>query len=188
MRRADINDKAKVVDILARSFINESYLNWVLRYCRNKNKISVIMEYIFDEMMDKGEIYIDDTESAVALWNTEKQENISLEYILRNICFLIKNGFRTSILCLQMESKCQKMYPDKYLHLYIIGVLPEKQGSGLASLLLDPIIEKAKKDNIPVFLETASEKNIGIYKKKGFIAYGKIYESGITLTLMKKDS
>jgi GNAT superfamily N-acetyltransferase len=87
-----------------------------------------------------------------------------------------------------MDDKCHKMYPEKYLHLFIIGVLPEKQGLGLASLLLNPIIEKAKSENTPIFLETACEKNICIYKKKGFATYGNICESGITLTLMKMES
>ena len=58
----------------------------------------------------------------------------------------------------------------------MIGVLPEAQGKGLASALMNPIIQRMKEKAIPVFRETANPRNVDIYKKKGF----KIFE---TLTI-----
>ena len=58
-------------------------------------------------------------------------------------------------------------YP-RYCHLYMIGVLPEEQGKGLASALMNPMIRRMKEKSIPVFLETANLRNVDIYKKKGF--------------------
>jgi ribosomal protein S18 acetylase RimI-like enzyme len=68
-----------------------------------------------------------------------------------------------------------RKYP-RYCHLYMIGVLPEAQGKGLASTLMNPMLQSMKEKSIPVFLETANLRNVDIYKKKGF----KIFE---TLTI-----
>jgi ribosomal protein S18 acetylase RimI-like enzyme len=55
----------------------------------------------------------------------------------------------------------------------MIGVWPEAQGKGLASALMNPMIQRMKEKSIPVFLETANLRNVEIYKKKGF----KIFET-----------
>jgi ribosomal protein S18 acetylase RimI-like enzyme len=65
-----------------------------------------------------------------------------------------------------------RKYP-RSCHLYIIGVLPEAQGKGLASTLMNPMLQRMKEKSIPVFLETANLRNVDIYKKKGF----KIFET-----------
>jgi predicted acetyltransferase len=58
----------------------------------------------------------------------------------------------------------------------MIGVLPETQGKGLTSTLMNPMLQWMKEKSIPVFLETANPRNVGIYEKKGL----KIFE---TLTI-----
>jgi len=55
----------------------------------------------------------------------------------------------------------------------MIGVMPEAQGKGLASALMNPMIRRMKIRSIPVFLETANLRNVDIYKSKGF----KIFET-----------
>lgn len=79
-------------------------------------------------------------------------------------------------------------YPrdDSFYHLYLIGVLPESQGKGLASELINPIIEDISKKSIPVYLETANPINVEIYKKKGFTVFKSIPIEDITIYFMKK--
>jgi predicted acetyltransferase len=62
----------------------------------------------------------------------------------------------------------------------MIGVLPEAQRKGLASTLMNPMLQSMKEKSIPVFLETANLRNVDIYKKKGF----KVFE---TLTIRDHD-
>lgn len=62
----------------------------------------------------------------------------------------------------------------------MIGVLPEAQGKGLASTLMNPMLQRMKDKSIPVFLETENLRNVAIYKKKGF----KVFE---TLTIGDRD-
>lgn len=60
--------------------------------------------------------------------------------------------------------------PHWYLHL--LGVRPEAQGKGLSRAVLRPMFDAADGDRVPIFLETATETNVAIYKRMGFELLG----------------
>jgi ribosomal protein S18 acetylase RimI-like enzyme len=70
----------------------------------------------------------------------------------------------------------------------MIGVLPEAQGKGLASALMNPMIQRMKQESIPVFLETANLRNVDIYKKKGFKIFETLTIGDRNLVLMSTES
>jgi len=49
MRRAGREDKDTVVNILSKSFINDPHVNWLLEKSKCKNKLRIMMEYVFGE-------------------------------------------------------------------------------------------------------------------------------------------
>jgi ribosomal protein S18 acetylase RimI-like enzyme len=70
----------------------------------------------------------------------------------------------------------------------MIGVLPEAQGKGLASALMNPMIQRMKEKSIPLFLETANRRNVDIYKKKGFQIFETLTIGDRNLVLMSTES
>jgi GNAT superfamily N-acetyltransferase len=187
MRNATVLDRNIVVDILVKTFTNDPYTNWLIRDSSNQNKNKLLMEYLFDETIQKGEIVINDSNTAVALWNYERNERISIDYFKRNFLFLQKIGYPTCKLCIDMEKVIHKYYPKKYCHLYLIGVLREYQGKGYSSEIINNMIERMKDKKIPMYLETSTTKNVAIYSKKGFKEYKKIEREDMVLYLMKKE-
>ena len=188
MRKAGSKDKNIVVNILTVSFINDPHLNWILEQSKNRNKLKYTMEYIFEETLRKGEIYLSDDNTATALWNSEKEEKFSFHLILRDLSFLFRIGIKTIIRIMTTEKLTHNQYPknEEYYHLYLIGVLPEVQGKGLASSLMNPIIENMNIKSIPIYLETANPKNVEIYKKKGFIVFYTMQCGNTSLYFMRK--
>jgi ribosomal protein S18 acetylase RimI-like enzyme len=170
LRKAEYKDKAVVTNILAESFKNDPQVNWYLEESRNRNKLNILIDYVFEETIRKGEIYLSEDNMAAALWNSDKKEKFSLNFILRNLSFLFRIGIKSTIRILKMDKLAYSQYPKNrsYSHLHLIGVLPEAQGKGLASLLMNPILAEKKANKIPVYLETANQKNVAIYKRKGF--------------------
>ena len=187
MRKAEYKDKAIVTNILAVSFKNDPQVNWYLEESRNRNKLNILVDYVFEETIRKGEIYISKDNMAAALWNSDKKEKFSLNYILRNLSFLFRIGIKSTIRILKMNKLTYSQYPKNrsYSHLHLIGVLPEAQGKGLASSLMNPILAEKKANKIPVYLETANQKNVEIYKRKGFNIYNSIQTKDTTIYLMK---
>ncbi|NQU53857.1 MAG: GNAT family N-acetyltransferase [Bacteroidetes bacterium] len=188
LRKATRNDEEKVVNILCNSFKNDPHIKWMLEKSRNPDKLKSIMTSIFRKTITVGKIFLTTDETATALWKSEKKEKFNFEFIKRNLNFLFKVGVKSVVRILANESFTYKQYPktEKYFHLYAIGVLPESQGKGYASSLMNPILNEMEKNSRPVYLETANIKNVQIYIKKGFKIYNKWINNGIELYYMRK--
>ena len=175
MRLATMADVDLIKSILLVSFKNDPHLTWLLEKSENKFKLNVLIDYVVHQTLRRGEIYLTDNNNAVALWDFERNEKMSFHYIWRNLAFLVRIGVRSVVRIVKSEAHVHNNFHkySRYCHLYMIGVWPEAQGKGLASALMNPMIQRMKEKSIPVFLETANLRNVEIYKKKGF----KIFET-----------
>jgi len=187
LRKAGYDDEEVVVNILCKSFENDPHLKWMLEKSKNPDKLKAITTYTFLQTMKIGHIYLTEDETATAMWTSEKNEKLSIEFVKRNLKFLFQVGIKTVVRILVNESFTHKQYPkgEKYYHLYIIGVLPESQGKGYANLLLNPVLYEMEEKSIPVYLETANPRNVKIYLKKGFTTYKTWIKNGLKLYYMR---
>ncbi len=67
-----------------------------------------------------------------------------------------------------MKALHSSLLREEHLYLSSIGIVPEHRGRGLAADLLSPGLKKAESENIPVYLDTHNENNIGLYERYGF--------------------
>jgi ribosomal protein S18 acetylase RimI-like enzyme len=178
MKRATLADVDLVRNILLATFKNDPHLQFLLEESKNERKLNILIDYVVDQTFRQGEIYLSDDNNGIALWDSERNEKMSLHYIWRNLAFLVRIGIKPVVRIVKSEAHIHNNFRkySRFCHLYMIGVLPEAQGKGLASTLMNPMLQSMKEKSIPVFLETANLRNVGIYKKKGF----KIFE---TLTI-----
>lgn len=188
-RLANTIDKPIILNILTNTFNSDPHMTWLLGKSQNKNKLEIMMNYLVDETFKKGKIYITNNNLGVALWHSENKEKLGISFIKRNLRFLIKLGFPTVIRNLKFLSISHSNFEiySRFYYLLMIGVLPEGRGLGIASKLMNPILEHGKSKNIPIFLETANPINVEIYKKKGFAKTGSIIRDGIEISFMKND-
>jgi ribosomal protein S18 acetylase RimI-like enzyme len=63
----------------------------------------------------------------------------------------------------------EKLHP-KFDCWYVmqVGVNPEMQGKGLGGKLMHELVARAEQENMPIYLETANEKNFSFYRRYGF--------------------
>lgn len=56
------------------------------------------------------------------------------------------------------------------LHWYLplIGVVPERQGQGLGTALMTPILARSDAEGLPVYLEATTERSRALYARLGF--------------------
>jgi ribosomal protein S18 acetylase RimI-like enzyme len=189
MRMATLADVDLIKNILLVSFRNDPHVTWLLEESKNKSKLKVLIDYVVHQTLRRGEIYLSD-DNAVALWDFERNERMSFHYIWRNLAFLIRIGIKSVVRIVKSEAQVHsnfRKYP-RYCHLYMIGVLPEEQGKGLASALMNPMIQRMKEHSIPLFLETANLRNVDIYKKKGFKIFKTLTIGDHNLFLMSTES
>lgn len=82
-------------------------------------------------------------------------------------------GWRATRLLRRLESEfdaARDQHMEDWPHCYVplLGVRPEVQGRGLGRAVMRPVFEVADRAGAWVYLETATESNVAIYKKLGF--------------------
>jgi ribosomal protein S18 acetylase RimI-like enzyme len=186
MRKAGSADKIIVLEILIKSFRNDPLINFLLEKSKNRQRLNVFMEFLYEESFNKGEIYINDENTAVALWSTSKSENVSIRFILRNLTFLVNFGWKGTLRVLHLSRKIYQFQPENgnFAHLYTIGVLPEGKGRGYVRQMINFMNEKLKNSSAVLYLETSCPKLIGQYNKLGFHVFNTIQVDGQTLFCM----
>lgn len=58
--------------------------------------------------------------------------------------------------------------PEPCWYLGVLAVEPGRQGRGLGTRLMAPILERADREGLAVTLETAKERNLPLYRRQGF--------------------
>jgi ribosomal protein S18 acetylase RimI-like enzyme len=58
--------------------------------------------------------------------------------------------------------------PGPHFYLSVLGVEPERQGEGIGSSLMQPVLELATSAQLPAYLETATGRNVLLYERAGF--------------------
>lgn len=79
--------------------------------------------------------------------------------------------------------------PRAHWYVFVVGVSPEAQGTGLGRALLQPVLDRARSQGLPCYLETAQPKNVGFYEHLGFRTLVEMVEpqSGLTLWTFRRD-
>jgi ribosomal protein S18 acetylase RimI-like enzyme len=63
---------------------------------------------------------------------------------------------------------------ERHWYLGAVGVLPEHQGRGHGSALLQAGLERCDRDGLPAYLEASNERNRPLYQRHGFEVIGEI--------------
>jgi GNAT superfamily N-acetyltransferase len=61
-----------------------------------------------------------------------------------------------------------------HFHLAVLGTEPSRQGEGIGSALIAPVLELCDRDHVPAYLESSKESNIAFYARHGFRVTGEI--------------
>jgi len=88
----------------------------------------------------------------------------------------------------QLERLHKRDVSPEHWYLFVLGVDPARQGQGVGGTIISPILERADRDRLPCYLETAKERNVTFYRKHGFevVVEGRVGDSPPYWT-MKRD-
>ena len=67
-----------------------------------------------------------------------------------------------------LEQRRRLHAPGPHFYLSVLGVEPERQGEGIGSSLMQPVLEMASGAEVPAYLETATGRNVLLYERAGF--------------------
>ena len=171
LEKTDIEAGAEV---LAKSFYDYPMFQYILGDKLNKDNMLIFLKFLLKYSILYGEAYACSSNmEGIIMYADFKKYNMGLIRSIR--CGALSFGTfggdtakrfnEFDNLSKKVHNKCIQ---DLHRYIVLIGVDPEKQGSGYGSKLLRPVLEDAKQKGLPVFLETHGEHNVEIYKHYGF--------------------
>ena len=168
MKSATIHDKRLVIEILSESFAeNKSVLSVV---GNDKGKIPKLMDYSFEKGINEGEVWINNRRNATLIALHPNSAKISIRSMLLDIKLLFSVIGPTRLFKILKREKAIKARQPKanFIHLWYIGVLNKHQNKGEGSKMLADFLDLKKVENIPIYLETSTLRNLNFYRKMGF--------------------
>jgi ribosomal protein S18 acetylase RimI-like enzyme len=121
--------------------------------------------------------------AAVLMTRPCMQPDISAD-LLFTVRALLHMGMVTGVRSVQAaRTIAAHVPPQPFTYLRTLGVHPDLHGRGLGSRLLEQVIRSAPA-SLPVYLETATEKNVAFYTRHGFECIGEFGCLGVPVWRM----
>ena len=173
MRLAQTCDKQKVVEIIVNTFRQNPGVNWLLRKGGNHTKkLERLSEYVFIKAFNRDGVFLSFNEKGVAVCYRYNHKRFSVAEIFSELRFVFTSVslFRLHKVLKRETYRSKKRPTDgNYLYFWFLGVMDG--GEKAAFELRDGIFQMAEEMRLPIYLETAVERNKVAYERYGFKTY-----------------
>jgi len=176
IRLADVSDHAALAGVLARAFDDDPIQQWVYPDARVRARYgSEFFRWSLWRCADQRVTWTTDDLAGAALWMLPDQWAVSLAQLGRLVRFTGRGVRWRGPLVMWGLTAVERRHPqERHLYLAVLGVEPERQGSGLGSALLAPGLELCDREGILAYLETGKERNLAFYARHGFQVTGEL--------------
>lgn len=176
VRRATVGDISALAATLARAFARDPYYLFLAgdapeRNQRMRDGWSGLLRHASNRL---SHTYTTDDHAGVALWHPPGYTGAGFLDSLRllpSVTRLAGSWRRlrdVSRAVAALEERRHHHAPGPHYYLSVLGVEPERQGEGIGTALMRPVIELADADGTPAYLETATGRNVLLYERVGF--------------------
>jgi ribosomal protein S18 acetylase RimI-like enzyme len=142
-----------------------------------------------------GEVYATAGPDGVAVWLTPANPTLTYGGMFRSgmlaasLRFGLAGVGRFMNLGRYTDELHRRSVPGPHWYLFLLGVEPARQGQGIGGLLIEPVLARSDADNVPCYLETPTERDVGFYQKHGFkiMVDGEVPNGGPRLWTMLRE-
>ena len=175
VRRATRDDLPALAEALGRAFEDDPVTRWayparaIPRGVRKWHRIRV------GQLLAHDEVWTTDDCAGAACWMPPDKWHGTGRELLGLLPLLPLVRARLPVL-LRGFTAVEAAHPARPPHWYlaILGTDPARQGEGIGSALLQPILEECDRDEVAAYLESSKEANIAFYARHGFKVTGEI--------------
>ncbi|HEY6608142.1 MAG TPA: GNAT family N-acetyltransferase [Candidatus Limnocylindria bacterium] len=118
--------------------------------------------------------YTTEDRSGAAIWHPPRYGGASFIGSLRLMPSVARlaGGYRRlrriSRAIAALEERRRHHAPRPHYYLSALGVDPDRQGEGIGTALMAPVLERADAAGVEAYLETATARNVLLYERAGF--------------------
>ena len=172
VRKATAEDVPRLALVLARAFYEDPVMRWVFpdgsRRLRQLERSSVSVS-LKGMCLPHGEVYTTEGVAGGALWlppGKERPGPLDSLRLLPRMAAAWGRDLPRAVRSLSYVDSKHPRHPHYYL--FILGVEPERQGEGLGTALLRPVLERCDREGVAAYLEASAPRNRDLYARNGF--------------------
>lgn len=158
--------------MLARAFIDDPIAVWATRPDDLRPRV---LKRLFGmrlrQLHGRGEVWTTEDLSSAAVWAAPGRWHTTVrEDVAYASCLLHPRLVARMPMVVRGLLRAQGMHPKEPPHWYlaILGTDPSARGRGLASAMMQPILEECDRDGVGAYLESSKEENLDFYARHGF--------------------
>ncbi|MFF2163192.1 GNAT family N-acetyltransferase [Streptomyces sp. NPDC058175] len=183
IRRATEGDRADLVRLLDEAFMDDPVSGWVFpEPAHRRRRHAGLMAAFIDISLSEGYVDITEDGAAAALWlsvparpdgagGTDEGDDGPAQ--LR--AAVDPDNERVEEIGLLTSGIHPRDRAHEYL--WMIAVDPARQGQGLGTALMEPVLDRCDREGVASYLEASSDRSRVLYERLGFVCTG----SGIAL-------
>jgi GNAT superfamily N-acetyltransferase len=164
-------DTAVLIDVLVRAFADDPVANFMFagRRRRRRGLHSFFTSQLRRQYLPGGHVYTTEDLAGAAIWGApDRHRNglAELAQLLPTAPFLMST--RTAR-ALRLLFEVDALHPtEPHWYLATLGTDPDRQGQGVGTALLQPVLNRADEEGMPAYLESSKERNVPFYSRFGF--------------------
>jgi ribosomal protein S18 acetylase RimI-like enzyme len=187
VRNATHADARPLSGTMARAFEDDPVMSWL--YPGVPRLESFFLNFELKLHLGHGSVYTTDGVDGGAIWAPPGKWRTSVSDVIRVAPALLRaTGTRLRRALGAMQAVESKHPKEPHWYLAALGTHPTKQGKGVGSALITPILERCDAEGVPAYLESSKEANIPFYRRHGFEVTGEIHlPKGPTVWPMWRD-
>lgn len=116
-----------------------------------------------------GEVYVADGDGSAAVWASPARHDVTWFDLARQTPIVMRLFGRNTPRAINMLVALDKVHPtEPHWYLAFLGTRPERQGRGLGSAVMAPVLDRCDAEGVPAYLESSKESNVPFYRRHGF--------------------
>ena len=169
-REARHDEQRSVCDVLGRAFFDDPVAEYLFPDPKTRAaRYARFAGIAIDAFGDSVRVYTEPGIRSGAIWQAPGPGPMGFARQLRVIAALVgltRSSFWRAARLGELMSRHHLREPHWYLA--VLGTDPSAQKRGLASAVLQPVLERCDRDRVPAYLESSKAENIPFYNKHGF--------------------
>jgi ribosomal protein S18 acetylase RimI-like enzyme len=172
VREATTDDAPVLEGVLARAFERDPCLSWVFRDDSARvDHLRLLFRNAIDLFVPYGISYTTADRSGVSLWAPPGRWRTPEEVVQRMAPVMAEvYGQETLMRLITFFGCTEEKHPDAdHYYLAVLGSDQGRQGQGVGSANMRPVLERADAEGLPCYLESSNERNVPLYERHGFV-------------------
>lgn len=177
VRKATSSDAPELGAMLARAFLDDPVMGWLLpaasaRTARLPPMFAMQLRCLYLRL---GEVYTTKDLAGSAVWAPPEAWHTAIRSVVRatpRLVWTLRGRLGSAV---RSVAAIEAVHPvESHWYLAVLGTEPARQGEGIGSALLAPVLDRCDRDWIPAYLESSKESNVAFYRRLGFEVTGTI--------------